>query len=84
MPDTYECARSSGEQPVHLLFYPGTFETLPFEIRLLGPWFGRAFGDVVGLPSVRRRELAQLGYTIVSGPLDPDQVHHRMMASPAG
>jgi hypothetical protein len=75
MPGTYEYARSSGEQPVHLLFYPDTFEALPFEIRLLGPWFGRAFGDVVNLPSARRRELAQQGYTIVTGPLDTDQDH---------
>lgn len=72
MPDTFEYARSSGDNPLHLLFYPGTFETLPFEIRLLGPWFGRAYGDTVNLPSVRRRELAQRGYIIVTGPLEAD------------
>lgn len=84
MPDTYEYARSTGEKPLRLLFYPDTFETLPFEIRLLGPWFGRAFGDVVGLPSARRRELAQNGYTIVTGPPNRNQDCHRAIAGSSG
>ena len=36
-------------------------------IRLLGPWFGRGFGDVSNLKPAQRWELGQYGYTIVAG-----------------
>jgi hypothetical protein len=53
---------------MHLLFPAGTFENLPFEIRLLGPWFTHGVGDLAGLKPVHRRALAQHGYVIVAGP----------------
>ena len=67
MSELFEYTRSVGERQLHLLYHPGQFESLPYEIRLLGPWFGRGFGPVAGLRPVYRVELAHHGYVIVSG-----------------
>ena len=61
----YEATYTFGDEPMTLIFPEGTFEALPYEIRLLGPWFGASFIDISGLKSAQRLELMLQGYTIV-------------------
>jgi hypothetical protein len=78
MVGSYECVRSAGGKQLHLVFQAGAFECLPFEVRLLGPWFNHGGGDVASLKPAHRSALAHCGYVIVSGPfsgaLNPEKV----------
>jgi hypothetical protein len=54
-----------GVEPMTLIFPEGTFESLPFEIRLMGPWFGCSYGDIAALKPVHRGELLRQGYAVL-------------------
>ena len=61
----YEFARSKHEKSLLLVFPEGTFEGLPFEIRLAAPWVGNGYGDLSELKPHDKRHLHQFGYTIL-------------------
>ena len=62
----YEIARSSNEPPLVLIFPEGTWEGLPFEIRLLRPWHGSEYCDRASLTAQQRLEIAWQGYSVVA------------------
>ena len=47
-----------------LIFLEGSWETLPFEIRLLRPWYGSEFCDRNSLTTAQRLDIAAQGYCI--------------------
>jgi hypothetical protein len=65
MSDRYEYARSGREKSVLLIFPEGTFEGLPFEVRLAAPWTGHGFGDIAALKPVDRHHFYSRGYAIL-------------------
>lgn len=65
MTQLYETTFALGDEPMTLIFPEGTYEALPFEIRLLAPWFGAGVIEVTSLKSVQRLELMRQGYTII-------------------
>lgn len=65
MTTRYEAARLAGDGQMTLIFPEGTYEALPFEVRLLGPWSGCAFGDMTSLKPAQRAEIGRQGYTII-------------------
>ncbi len=65
MTTRYESTHLNGEEPMTLIFPEGMFETVPFEIRLLGPWSGCSYGDMASLKPAQRAEIGSQGYTIV-------------------
>jgi hypothetical protein len=67
MAEVYECTHSAVDRQLHLLFHAGTFESLPYEVRMLSVWAGRSFGEMSDLRPAFRSELAQHGYVVVSG-----------------
>ena len=62
MTKRYEIARSHG--PLILIFRAGEWESLPFEIRLLGPWYGSDFLDDIDLTPQQCLDVAWGGYSI--------------------
>jgi hypothetical protein len=73
MSGRYEYARSGREKSVMLIFPEGTFEGLPFEVRLAAPWVGHGYGKISDLKPSDRRHFHQLGYAILreSGEMAP-------------
>lgn len=61
----YESTHTPGSEPMTLIFPEGAFESLPYEIRLLGPWFGCSYGDIASLKPVHRGELLRQGYVVL-------------------
>jgi hypothetical protein len=70
MTERYEAARSAGEEPKMLIFSEGTFEALPFEVRLMEPWYGCVYVESESLKLVQRAEIARQGYTILNEGMD--------------
>ena len=64
MTERYEISRSHGAAPLILMFPAGTWESLPFEIRLSCPWYGGEFCDRGSLTATQRSEIATRGYSI--------------------
>jgi hypothetical protein len=60
----YEVVFSPYEPFLKLIFPEGTWESLPFEIRLWRPWRGGAHSTESALTSLQRQEIAQRGYSI--------------------
>jgi hypothetical protein len=65
MTTRYESTQTPGDEPMTLIFQEGAFESLPFEIRLMGPWFGCSYGDISTLKPVQRGELLRQGYVVL-------------------
>ena len=65
MSGRYEYARSGREKSVLLIFPEGTFEALPFEVRLAAPWVGHGLGSLGELKAADRWQFHQLGYAIL-------------------
>lgn len=65
MTQTYETTYAFADEPMTLIFPEGTYESLPFEIRLLAPWSGAGIVEVSNLKSAQRLELMRQGYTII-------------------
>jgi hypothetical protein len=64
MAQRYEYARSSDDPPLVLIFLEGSWESLPFEIRLLRPWYESEFCDRHCLIATQRLDIATQGYCI--------------------
>jgi CheY-like chemotaxis protein len=60
----YEVVFSPNEPALKLIFLEGTWESLPFEIRLSRPWRGGTLCTDATLTSLQRQEIAQRGYSI--------------------
>ena len=65
MTTRYESTHTHGADPMTLVFLEGAFESLPYEIRLIGPWFGCSFGDIASLKPAHRGELIRQGYVVL-------------------
>ncbi len=65
MSNRYEATHSTGPEPRTLIFPEGTFEALPFEVRLLAPWHGCSYVDGKTLKSAQRYEIMRQGYTLL-------------------
>jgi hypothetical protein len=65
MSTRYEYARSGRDKSVLLIFPEGTFEGLPFEVRLAAPWVGHGVGELCELKPADRWHFHQLGYAIL-------------------
>jgi hypothetical protein len=65
MTTQYEATCSYGAEPKTLIFPEGTYEALPFEVRLLAPWFGSIMVDAKKLKPAQRVEIMRQGYTLV-------------------
>lgn len=61
----YESTQTTGVEPMTLIFREGDFESLPYEIRLMGPWYGCSYGDIASLKPVHRGELLRQGYIVL-------------------
>lgn len=61
----YEATCSEGPERMTLIFLAGTYETLPFEIRLMAPWYGSIPVETEHLKPAQRFEIARQGYTIL-------------------
>ena len=64
MTNRYEVVRSSDDPPLMLIFLKGSWEGLPFEIRLLRPWYESEFCDRHSLTASQRSDITTLGYCI--------------------
>jgi hypothetical protein len=65
MTTRYESTQTLGAAPLTLIFPEGTFEALPYEIRLMGPWFGCSYGDIASLKPAHRGEMLRRGYALI-------------------
>jgi hypothetical protein len=65
MSHRYEFSRAAGENGLMLIFTEGTFENLPFEVRLAARWTGLGYGSIAELKTADRRALLAVGYAIV-------------------
>jgi CheY-like chemotaxis protein len=68
MTKRYEILRSPDDPPLVLIFLEGSWESLPFEVRLLCPWYESEFRDGSGISATQRSEIAALGYCIANAP----------------
>ena len=65
MTKRYETTRLTGPEPMTLIFPEGAYDSLPFEVRMLGPWNGCSYGDMASLKPMWRAEIANKGFAIV-------------------
>lgn len=65
MTERYEAAYSGGPEPMILIFAEGKFEALPFEVRLMEPWYGCRYVEAKLLKPNQRYEIMRLGYTLL-------------------
>jgi hypothetical protein len=65
MSHRYEFTRAAGEKGLILIFTEGSFESLPFEVRLSARWTGLGYGEIAELKMVDRRALLAHGYAVV-------------------
>lgn len=61
----YEIAFSTGPDAKTLVFPEGTFEALPFEVRLMEPWYGCDYIDSEKLKPSQRHEIMRRGFTLI-------------------
>ncbi len=64
MTKRYETTRSLDEPRLMLISPEGTWESLPFEIRLLRRWYGMEICDRSNLTAAQRFEIEMHGYSI--------------------
>jgi len=65
MSNRYEATHSTGTEPMMLVFPEGCYEALPFEVRLMGPWYGCRYIDGRTLKPAQRVEIMRQGYTLL-------------------
>lgn len=65
MTNRYEATRTAGLEPLTLVFPAGHYEALPFEVRLMGPWYGCFYLDARLLKPGQRFEISRQGYAIL-------------------
>jgi hypothetical protein len=66
MAKRYEIVRASDAPNLMLILPEGTWESLPFEIRLLYPWHESECCDGGWLTARQRSEIAAQGYSIAN------------------
>jgi hypothetical protein len=64
----YQIVRSVRDKKIHVIFREESFETLPDDIRKLGPWQSLSRGDVERLKTHYRLQLAEQGFVVVHQP----------------
>ena len=75
MTERYETTRSRGEAPLKLIFLEGTWDSLPFEVRLSRPWYGGEVCGRTGITVHQRNEIATRGYCIAAvQALEPEKL----------
>jgi hypothetical protein len=79
MTKRYEIARSSDDPPLMLIFFEGSWEDLPFEIRLLRPWYESEFCDRDSLTASQRLDIDTQGYCIADQHTKAHQNHGARM-----
>jgi hypothetical protein len=67
MNERYEVVFSPNEPALKLILLEGTWETLPFEIRLWRPWRGCTLCAGAAVTGLQRQEIAQRGFSIGHG-----------------
>ncbi|NJM33778.1 MAG: hypothetical protein HC850_02665 [Rhodomicrobium sp.] len=65
MTKQYEATRRTGLEPLTLVFPAGDYEALPFEVRLMGPWYGSIPVNERNLKPAQRYEISRQGYTVI-------------------
>ena len=65
MTQRFEATFSVGDDPKTLIFPAGCFEALPFEVRLMGPWYGCKYIESKNLKSSYRFEIMRQGYALL-------------------
>lgn len=65
MTTRYEAAFSSGLAPKTLIFLEGSYEALPYEVRLLAPWSGCFYIAADKLKPAQRVDLMRQGYALI-------------------
>jgi CheY-like chemotaxis protein len=68
MTKRYEIVHSSDDLSLMLIFPEGSWESLPFEVRLLCPWLGSELCGGSGISAAQRSEIAALGYSVAHAP----------------
>lgn len=66
MTKRYEIVRASDAPDLMLILPEGSWESLPFEIRLLCPWHESESCDGSRLTATQRSEIAARGYSIAN------------------
>jgi hypothetical protein len=75
MTERYETTRSRGEAPLKLIFPEGMWESLSFEVRLSGPWYGGEVCGRIGITTQQRSEIARRGYCVAAiQPYEPEKL----------
>ncbi len=68
-------SQSVRDKKIHVIFPDGTFDSLPDDIRKLGPWQSLKRGDLERLKTHYRPQLAEQGFVVVHqsmGTFSPD------------
>ena len=65
----YQIVRSVRDKKIHVIFCDGSFDTLPDDIRKLGPWQSLSRGDIERLKTHYRLQLAEQGFVLVHQPM---------------
>jgi hypothetical protein len=74
MTERYETTRSRGEAPLKLIFPAGTWDSLPFEVRLSRLWYGQEVCCRAGITTQQHSEIASRGYCIAEvQPVETDK-----------
>jgi hypothetical protein len=72
----YQILRSVRDKKIHVICSEGSFDSLPDDIRKLGPWQSLKRGDLDRLKTHYRLQLAEQGFVLVHqsmGTFSPDQ-----------
>ncbi len=61
----YEIAFSTGPEAKTLVFPEGAYELLPFEVRLMEPWYGCDYIECEKLKPAQRHQIMRQGFTVI-------------------
>jgi hypothetical protein len=67
----YQILRSVRDKKIHVISGDGSFDSLPDDIRKLGPWQSLKRGDLERLKSHYRLQLAEQGFVVVHQSMAP-------------
>ncbi len=65
MTERYEATYGAGPEPMTLIFPEGGFESLPFEVRLMTPWYGCDYIDSRNIKPAYRYDIMRQGYAVI-------------------
>lgn len=75
MTECYETTRSRSEASLMLIFPEGTWDILPFELRLLRPWYGSEVCGRTGITAHQYSVIVRWGYYLASAELLKPEKH---------